>query len=183
MTLLRSARSILLALSLASLAAAASAQGHGGPGGGGKGGGMPGFGGGGGMDRGGMDNAGRAPSLGSGSQGSLRLGPIGRWWDNKNVALLVGLEPRQQHRMDDVFTANRDSLIKSEKALQHEQSQLNKLTRSKEVDENQIFQQIDRVTQARGELEKTYTHYLLQIRHEMTPEQTAKLDEFQATQQ
>ena len=79
--------------------------------------------------------------------------------------------------MDDVFGANRETLLKLNKGLMHEEGQLEKLTRSRELDENLIFQQIDRVTTARGELEKAYAHMQLQIRREMTPQQVGKMDE------
>jgi Spy/CpxP family protein refolding chaperone len=85
--------------------------------------------------------------------------------------------------MDDVFTANREMLTRCYKTLQHEQSQLEKLTRNRDADENAIFQQIDRVTAARGELEKANAHVLLLIRKEMTPDQMQKLDEMQASAQ
>jgi len=111
------------------------------------------------------------------SPGGLRLGPTGRWWDDKKVAKVVGLDSRQQQRMDDVFNANRDTLMTLYKNYQHEESLLAKITRSRELDENQIFQQIDRVTQARGELEKATAHYQLQIRKELTADQAARLDE------
>jgi Spy/CpxP family protein refolding chaperone len=171
-------RFLLIAVATIILAATAAAQGRGT--GGGMGGGMGGFGG---MGRGNMPKEERAPTISNENQGGLQLGPLRRWWDDKNVARNVGLDSRQQHRMDDVFTANRDVLVKASKALQHEESQLQKLTRSKDLDENQIFQQIDRVTQARGDLEKATAHYLLQIRKEMSPEQTAKLDDLQGAPQ
>jgi Spy/CpxP family protein refolding chaperone len=121
----------------------------------------------------------RVPAISPGGESAagLQLGPPGRWWDNKDFAHTVGLNTVQQHRMDDVFSANRDNLMKLYKSLQHEESQLKKMTRSQSLDENQIFQQIDRVTLARGELSKAYAHMELQIRKEMTAEQTAKLDE------
>ena len=111
------------------------------------------------------------------SPGGLQLGPSGRWWDNKEFAQSVGLDSRQQKRLDEVFDGNKDTLVKLYKSLQHEKSQLEKLTRSRELDENQIFKQIDRVAAARGELEKANAHRLLQIRKELTPEQSAKLDD------
>jgi Spy/CpxP family protein refolding chaperone len=115
--------------------------------------------------------------------GGLRLGPPLRWWDDKNMAKAVGLDAKQTRRMDDVFTANREMLTRCYKTLQHEQSQLEKLTRNRDADENAIFQQIDRVTAARGELEKANAHVLLLIRKEMTPDQMQKLDEMQASAQ
>lgn len=153
----------------------AAAQGHGG-GGGGMGGG---FGGGGGFGRPAMPSS-RDMTLGRGSPdnraGSLLLAPPSRWWDDSSIAKNLRLDSRQQHRMDDVFGANRDNLLKLYKNLQQEESSLARTIRAKDLDEGQIFQQIDRVTEARAELEKAEVHMSLQIRKELTPEQSAKLD-------
>ncbi len=175
------------------IGASAHAQGH--PGGGG--GGFGGMGGGGAGSPGGGNRSpfpgnnhtwpssnpnspsgGDAPLSGS----SLQLGPAGRWWDNKDFARTLRIDSVQQRRMDEVFTGNRDALLKLYKNLQHEESQLSKTVRAKELDEAQIFTQIDRVTQARGELEKANAHMLLQLRKELTAEQTAKLDDYRPTQ-
>jgi hypothetical protein len=110
------------------------------------------------------------------SRGGLQLGPPGRWWDDSQFAKTLGLDSRQQQRMDEVFGANKNNLIKLYKNLQHEESQLEKTTRMRNPDEAQIFQQIDRVTAARGELEKANAHMLLEIRKEMTPDQVSRLD-------
>ena len=123
------------------------------------------------------------PSAAQQNSGNLEFGPPARWWDNKEYVRTIGLNSLQQRRMDDVFAANRDNLTRLYKNLQHEQSQLKKLTRSQTVDENLIYQQIDRVTAARGELEKGYAHMTLQIRKEMTPDQAAKLDDLNAPTQ
>ena len=167
------------------LAIPASAQGRGPGGPPGGGGGMGGFGGGisvgigGGSNRGSIptENRTRVPDS-TENQGHLHIAPPGRWWDDKQMARSLGLDSKQQKRMDDVFGGNRDNLLKLYKNLQHEESQLEKLSRSRELDENQIFQQIDRVTQARGELEKANAHMLLQMRKELTPEQTSRLNDF-----
>ena len=110
-------------------------------------------------------------------RGGLQLGPPGRWWDDSAFARSLGLDKDQQHRMDDVFKANKGDLVRLFKALQHEEHQLDKVTRAKKLDEAQIDAQIDRVVVARGELEKANAHMLLEIRKEMTPEQTEKLEE------
>ena len=182
---------LLLVLVFACLGGRAAAQGH--PGGGGPpGGGMPGggqmggqnpWGGpmnaprgiGGGVDSGPPPNG--AASTTSTMRGGLQLGPPGRWWDDAQLARSVGLDRIQQHRMDDVFKVNKTPLIRSYKALQHEESVLEKLSRSKNPDEIQIDQQIDRVVQARGELEKANAHLLLEIRKEMTQDQLDRLEE------
>jgi len=121
------------------------------------------------------------PNLSGGAnstlRGGLQLGPPGRWWDDSEFARNIGLERTQQRRMDEVFRENKTPLIKSYKLLQHEESQLEKLSRSKNPNEMQIDQQIDRVVLARGELEKANAHLLLEIRKEMTPDQLDRLDE------
>lgn len=182
---------MLVSVGLSTPSAAAQGHGGGGPPGGGPGGGG-GFGGGFGFGRPSLPLGSHTPA-GSGSPSSperktsgLQLAPTGRWWDNSAFAKGLGLDSKQQHRMDDVFSANRDNLLKLYKNLQGEESSLAKTIRVKDLDEGQIFQQIDRVTGARGELEKANVHMLLQIRKEMTPEQAARLDELrsqQATQQ
>ncbi len=112
-----------------------------------------------------------------GVAGGLQLGPAGRWWDDSGFVRSLGIDAKQQRRMDEVFSSNRETLLKLYKNLQHEEKELGKAIRSRDLEEDQIFQHIDRVTQARGELEKANAHMLLQIRKEMSPEQTAKLDE------
>jgi Spy/CpxP family protein refolding chaperone len=108
----------------------------------------------------------------------MQLGPPGRWWDDPGFVGRIGLDKSQQHRMDDIFKANRGELARLFKALQHEEEQLAKVTRAKKLDEAEIDAQIDRMMAARGALEKANVHLLLQIRGEMTPAQTEKLEEF-----
>jgi hypothetical protein len=55
--------------------------------------------------------------------------------------------------------------------------QLDALARSPAPDEAALDAQIDRVAQARAELEKVNTHMLLQIRREMDAEQIKRLEE------
>ncbi len=176
-------RTMLLGCCLLLTGAIALGQGRGGgaPGGGGPGGGRPGFGGPGGVapnDRGGY--AGDA-SRGAGGpmRGALQLGPPGRWWDDKTFAKTLGLSKDQQKRMDTVFNANKGPILDSYKALQKEESNLQKLTREKKLDEAKIFAGIDSVAQAQAALEKAKAHMLLLVRQEMDEEQNARLGKFQ----
>lgn len=194
------ARRLLLraavALGLLALLAApryARAQHHGG----GGGGGFPGGGMGGGMPRGinpggGMGNAGGFPRPGGGPppnvrdgaggsvstmRGGLQLGPPGRWWDDKHFAKQLKLRSDQQHKMDSIFEQNRGALLKRYEGLQQEEQRMEELTHAKTLDENALFAQIDRVAQARADLEKANTHLLFQIRNEMDAEQISRLEE------
>ena len=110
-------------------------------------------------------------------RGGLQLGPPGRWWDDKEFAQELGLTAAQARRMDEIFQANRGALLGLYRSLEHEESTLAQLTTGNHLHEEQIFQQIDRVSRARAALEKANAHMLLQIRRQMTDEQTARLDQ------
>ena len=173
------------------------AQGRGGggppPGGGGPGGGMGGPGGGMGgpqLPNGGPGGPGGqgGPGLAGGGQPSgqrgqgpepragLQLGPPGRWWDDKGFAKSLKLSPEQQTRMDTVFEQNRGMLLSRFQAVQQAEAQMEELSRSSAPDEPSLFAQIDRVAQARAELEKANTHMLLQLRKEMDADQIKRLE-------
>jgi Spy/CpxP family protein refolding chaperone len=104
------------------------------------------------------------------------VGPPGRWWDDRGFAKNVKLRPDQQTRMDQIFEQNRGALINRFQSVMQAQAQLDALARSPSPDEAALFAQIDRVAQARAELEKANTHYLLQLRKEMDADQIQRLE-------
>jgi Spy/CpxP family protein refolding chaperone len=110
-------------------------------------------------------------------RGGLQLGPPGRWWDDKEFAQELGLSAAQATRMDEIFQANRGTLLRLYRSLEHQESILEQLTAGNHLREEQIFQQIDQVSGARAALEKASAHMLLEIRKQMTEEQTARLDQ------
>ena len=105
---------------------------------------------------------------------NLHLGPTGRWWDDAGYTRTLAISSTQQRRMDQVFSANRDQLLKLYTNLKHQEAELDKL--GKTANETALDQQIDRVAQARTDLEKADTHLLLEIRKQLTPDQVGKLD-------
>jgi Spy/CpxP family protein refolding chaperone len=198
------ARAIVAGLCLVVGVTASSAQGRGGggpPGGGPGGGGMggPGMGGGG----GGMGGqrfpsnnppgdpgfGGRPPQQptqpnqgGEGqtqSRAGLQLGPPGRWWDDRGFARGLKLRPEQQTHMDAIFEQNRGALVSSFERVRQAEAQMEELSRSPAPDETALFQQIDRVAQARADLQKANTHMLLQLRKEMDADQIKRLEKAQ----
>ena len=150
------------------LAQAAPGPGPGGPGGPG---GPRGF-------RGGMGRRGDGPPPPPGGDGPGRMlqgGPGGRWWNNPEMAQRIGVNSDQQKKMDDIFQANRLRLVDLNATLQKEELILEPLVRSDSPDEPKILAQIDKVAQARAELEKANARFLLGIRRTLTPEQWKKL--------
>lgn len=110
-------------------------------------------------------------------RGGLQLGPPVRWWDDKHFAKQLHLRPDQKQRMDAIFEQNRTVLLKRLEALKQEDQRMETLAHASTLDENALFTQIDRVEQARADLEKATTHYLFQIRGEMDPDQLASLED------
>jgi Spy/CpxP family protein refolding chaperone len=106
----------------------------------------------------------------------MQLGPPGRWWDNKDFSRSINLQPQQQAQMDAVFNANKTALFNTYRTLKAEETKLNTLQSAKEPDENAILAQIDRVTQLRGDLAKSNTNLVLQLRKQLTSEQLQKLE-------
>lgn len=193
------ARILITALGLGlGMATVSPAQGRGGgPGGGGPGpggGGPPGSMGGpqfpgGGVGPGGGPGMPGGPGLGGNlpqqpqqrghapdNRPGLQLGPPGRWWDDHSFAKSLKLRPDQQAHMDTIFEQNRATLVSSLDNVRQAEAKLDQLSRSSSPDEDVLFAQIQRVTQARAELEKAYTHMLLQLRKEMDPDQIKRLE-------
>lgn len=117
-----------------------------------------------------FDNRNSAPRNGP------QLAPPGRWWDDKKTVRTLNLRPDQQHRMDDILAANKGTLLNLYSNLRHEEDRLTSMSREDLQDESKVFAGIDRVAQARADLEKANAHTLLQIRKELDGQQLAELD-------
>ena len=105
----------------------------------------------------------------------MHLGPPGRWWDDPEFIKKLGLSEEQQKKMDDIFNSNRLKLIDQFAALQKEEAIMEPLVSADPPDENKLLAQIDRVAQARAELEKANARMLLGLRRQLTHEQFLKL--------
>jgi len=107
----------------------------------------------------------------------LQLGPPGqRWWDDRGFVKSLKLRPDQQARMDAIFEQNRNLLLSRFDGLQQAEAQMAQLSNSASPDESALYAQIDRVAQARADLEKANTHLLLQLRSQMDPDQIKRLE-------
>jgi Spy/CpxP family protein refolding chaperone len=110
-----------------------------------------------------------------GPGGPLRLGPHGRWWDDPEFVKKLSLSEDQQKKMDDIFNTNRLKLIDLFATVQKEEAIMEPLVAADPPDENKLLAQIDRVAQARAELEKANARMLLGIRRQLTQDQWLKL--------
>jgi len=108
-------------------------------------------------------------------RGGMGREGMGRWWDNPDVAKDLSLAPDQKQKMDDVFQQSRSKLIDLHASLQKEEANLEPLINADAPDEGKILAQIDRVAQARAELEKANARMLLSVRQVLTADQWTKL--------
>jgi len=99
----------------------------------------------------------------------------GRWWGNPEMVQKLGLSADQVKRMDDIFQQSRLQLIRLEADLKVQEVTLEPLVSADQPDETKILAQIDKVVQARAELEKANARMLLGLRRVLTPEQWQKL--------
>jgi len=99
------------------------------------------------------------------------------WWRNEGMAKQIGLSSVQVKRMDEIFQQSRLKMIDQKAALDKEEAILEPLIAADTLDEARAASQVDRVAQARAELEKTRGRLLLGIRKQMEPEQWRKLNE------
>ena len=98
------------------------------------------------------------------AQPSLHMQLAGRWWRNAQTAERLGLSADQQKRMDGIFDQNRPNLIDLAATLDKEEATLEPLVDADPPDTAKIKAQIDRVAQARAELEKANANMLLGLR-------------------
>jgi periplasmic protein CpxP/Spy len=102
---------------------------------------------------------------------AFHLGPHGRWWNNPELVQKLGLTADQQKKMEAVFEQSRPSLMDLSASLRKEESGMEPLLAADQPDEGKILAQIDRVAQARAELEKANARMLLGLRRLLTPDQ------------
>jgi periplasmic protein CpxP/Spy len=102
-------------------------------------------------------------------------GAQGRWWNNPRIVERLKLTDVQRKEFDDIFLRHREKLIDLRANLQKAELALEPLVRDSQPNETKILAQIDKVAQARAELEKANAAFLLDIRSKLTAEQWAQL--------
>jgi protein CpxP len=103
--------------------------------------------------------------------------PPGTWWRNPDLVQKLGINSDQQKKIEDVFQQHRLKLVDLDATLKKEEITLEPLMSADSPDETKTLAQIDKVAQARAELEKANARFLFAIRRVLTPEQWKKLQE------
>src|ERR1035438_8115909 len=102
----------------------------------------------------------------------------GRWWNNPRIVERLKLTDDQRKQFDQILLQHRETLIDLHANLAKAELALEPLVRDDQPNESAILAQIDKVAQARAELEKANARYLLALRSKLTPEQWKQVQEF-----
>jgi len=125
---------------------------------------------------------GSAPEIGmsglmrmGGPASSLNALGGGRWWNNSELATTVGLTASQVSQIENIFQQYRAQLMEQHSALLKREANLAPLIEAAHLDEVQVTAQIDKVAQARANLEKLNAQMLLTIRRVLRVDQWRQL--------
>jgi len=107
-------------------------------------------------------------------------GDHGRWWNNPKAVERLKLTDEQRKAFDGILLEHREKLIDLRASLEKAELVLEPLMGDDQPNEAKILAQIDKVAQARAELEKANARFLLAIRGKLTPEQWKLIQAFRA---
>jgi Spy/CpxP family protein refolding chaperone len=105
----------------------------------------------------------------------IRVPGAGKWWKDSDLMQKIGVNDDQVQRIEKIFQDHRLQLIDLHASLEKQEAILEPLIEADQPDETQVIAQIDKVAQARANLEKSNAQMLLAIRRVLTVAQWKKL--------
>jgi Spy/CpxP family protein refolding chaperone len=110
-----------------------------------------------------------------GPRGPALRASVGKWWKDSVLMKKIGVSDEQVQRIEKIFQDHRLELIDLHAALDKQEAILEPLVEADQPEEAQVIAQIDKVAQARANLEKSNAQMLLAIRRVLTVDQWKKL--------
>jgi len=119
----------------------------------------------------------RGPVQGTGGRGAVlpSVQPGGAWLTNTALVARLGLTDDQKAKIERAFENHRQQIMSSTELLEKEEAQLARLLEGDPIDRNAVLTQIDRVIQARGEMERANSAMTLEMREYLTRAQWMQL--------
>jgi Spy/CpxP family protein refolding chaperone len=102
-------------------------------------------------------------------------GAHGQWWNNPKIAADLKLTDDQRKAMDGILQEHKVKLIDLRANLEKTEVTLRPLVDADQPNESEILAGIDKVAQARAELEKANARFLLALRGKLSAEQWKQL--------
>jgi len=105
--------------------------------------------------------------------------PQTAWWTDTRLVAQLGLSEDQKRRIENTFEAYRQNLSSATDELEREEAQLATLLEAESIDRSEVSRQINRVIQARGDMERTNATMMLEMREHLTRAQWTQLQNSQ----
>ena len=118
---------------------------------------------------------GQGMGQGMGSGPGMGRGPMGKWWTNSALVQKLGLNDTQTQKIEKIFQDHRTQLIDLRANVEKAEAVLEPLVGAEHPNEVQVTAQIDKIAQARANLEKSNAQMLLAIRQVLTVDQWKQL--------
>jgi Spy/CpxP family protein refolding chaperone len=100
------------------------------------------------------------------------------WWNNPRIVERLKLTDDQRKAMDGILLQHKEKLIDLRADLEKAELAMQPLMGADTPNDAAITAQIDKVVQARAELEKANSRFLLAIRDKLTPDQWKQIQAF-----
>lgn len=108
------------------------------------------------------------------------MGNHGRWWNDPAVIEKLKLTDQQRKDMDAILQDHREKLIDLRANVEKAEVEMQPMIQADQPNEAAILAQIDKIAQARAELEKGNARFLLALRAKLTPDQWKALQDMRA---
>lgn len=108
------------------------------------------------------------------------VGGPGQFWNNPNVVKQLNLTDDQRKAMDGILQDHKVTLVDLQANLKKAELGMQPLMQADTPNQAGILAQIDKVAQARAELEKANARFLLALRAKLTPDQWKQLQAMHA---
>jgi len=123
----------------------------------------------------GMGPGGPGMGQGMGPGPGMGRGPMGKWWTNSALVQKLGLNEAQVQKIEKIFQDHRAQLIDLRANVEKAEVVMQPLVEAEHPNEAQVTAQIDKIAQARANLEKSNAQMLLAIRQVLTVDQWKQL--------
>ena len=123
---------------------------------------------------GGPGQRGAGPNLGA-EVDRVLTGAPSAWWTDTALTTRLGLSDVQKARIENIFQTHRQNLTTSKDALEREEAQLSKLLAAEPIERPSVFTQINKVIQARSDMERVNATMTLEMREQLTRAQWTQL--------
>jgi Spy/CpxP family protein refolding chaperone len=95
----------------------------------------------------------------------------GQWWKNAALMQRIGVSDEQVQKIDKIYQDHRPQLVDLRAEVDKQEAMLEPLVEADQPNEAQVVAQIDKVAQARANLEKANAKMLLAMRRVLTVDQ------------